>query len=72
MDFITLGLTNVLHPDILHPIDNFIANNILPGASTKDTKKKAALLFYSIEPNVMLILGTSDVDISRIRILYRC
>ena len=46
VDFITLGLTNVLHPDILHPIDDFIANNILPGASTKDTISCSSFLLH--------------------------
>lgn len=67
VDFNTFNMNNVLDPDILHPIDDFLDTNLVQGVTTKDTK--ASLRFYSMEPNAIMIQGTTDIDISRIRVL---
>ena len=65
LDFNSFARTNVLDPDLLRPLDDFLATNIVSGTAIKEVK--VSLKFYSMEPSSMFTPGSTDLDLARTR-----
>ena len=65
LDFNSFARTNVLDPDLLRPLDDFLATNIVSGTAMKEVKM--SLKFYSMEPSSMFTPRSTDLDLARTR-----